>query len=320
MWRVCVAVAIIVAVAAGCADDEDPKPGGTLVLQLLRPGEPLATVALPAGKPRIARGLAPAGGDPPLRLLHTGGRLVYYGAGGVYATDLELKGEPRKLGAAWYFVPSATDGRVWLAYPDRDERHVRALAEVTVQGRVTARSASPPPCPGPTVLGAVTGAVLCQDRSRLLAFDPVSGRVVRRLPGPFPLDTHGRLVAWCADGCPRLHVTDVRTGDDTAIEPGSRFRFDETYEGAFSPDGSLLAAPVVAGGRRRVALVDVAAGSVRVIAGSRLAGYRNISWSSSGWVLFNSAKGRIAAHAPGSGRTMLLPFTLKSQMLDMAAG
>jgi hypothetical protein len=101
--------------------------------------------------------------------------------------------------------------------------------------------------------------------------------VLRRLPGPFPLDTHGSLVAWCADRCPAVHVTDIGTGADTAITPGRRFEFEESYEGAFSPDGSLLAAPVRTPGGR--------------------------------WV----------AHAPGPGRTTLLPFKLKSQVLDMAA-
>jgi hypothetical protein len=151
VWRFAprvVCVACVIAAAAGCRDEEDRKPSGTLVLQLLRPGEPLAAVDLPAGKPTIARGLALAGGDPPLRLLRTGGRLVCYGA----------------------------------------------------------------------------------------------------------------------------------------------------------------------------ALIDVATGAARVIAGARLSGYRNITWSSSGrWLFFNARAGRIAAHAPGPGRTTLLPFKLKRQVLDMAA-
>jgi hypothetical protein len=119
---------------------------------------------------------------------------------------------------------------------------------------------------------------------------------------------------------PELHVTDVITGTDTVVEPAGGFRFEETYEGAFSPDGSLLAAPVIARGVRLVALVDVAAGTVRVIAGARLVGYRNLAWSSSGRRLFfNARRGRIAAHDPASGRTRLLPFRLSSQVLDMAA-
>jgi hypothetical protein len=316
---------LVLAAPGDCGSGEHRRaasstPTETLVLQLLRPGEPLAVVALPDGRPRIVRGLALRGGDPPLRVLRTGGRLVYYGAGGIFAIDLALKGRPEKLGAGWYFIPSATDGRVWLTFADAHERDVRAVAELTVRGRVTARGGRPP-CRGASVLAATAEALLCQDdASRLLAFDPKTGDVLRRLAGPFPLDTHGSLVAWCANRCPRLHVTDVGTGADTVVEPGPGFRFEESYEGAFSPGGSLLAAPVIAPGGRRVALVDVAAGTARVIAGARLSGYRNLTWSSSGrWLFFNARAGRIGAHDPASGRTRLLPFRLGSHVLDMAA-
>jgi hypothetical protein len=315
----------LLALAAACAglavvaSGERAEPADRLIMQLLRPGEPLAVVALPDGRPRIVRGLALRGGDPPLRVHRTGGRLVYHGAGGVYAIDLELKGPPDKLGAAWYFVPSATEGRVWLTFPDAAERGVRAVAEVTVRGRVSARGGRPP-CPGASVLAAVEGALLCQDRDGLVAFAPLNGTVLRRLPGPFPLDTHGRLVAWCAERCRRLHITDVGTGSGRAVEPDSGFRFETSYEGAFSPDGSRLALPVIARGVRRVGLVDVRSGTARVIAGPRLAGYRNLTWSSSGRRLYFDARaGRIAAYDPAEDRARLLPFTLGSRVLDMAA-
>ena len=65
---------------------------------------------------------------------------------------------------------------------------------------------------------------------------------------------------------------------------------------------------------RRVALVDIAAGTARLIR------YRNLTWSSSGrWLFFNARAGRIAVHDSASGRTRLLPFRLRSQVLDMAA-
>ena len=289
-------------------------------MQLRRPAEPLALVDLPAGRPRIVRGIATRGGDPPMRVLRTGGRLVYHGAAGVRAIDLALKEPPERLGATGYFIPSATDGRVWLMFLDKHERDLARVAEVTVDGRVTTRGGKPP-CRGVSVLRATAEALLCQDdASRQLAFDPETGRVLRRLPGPFPLDTHGSRVAWCAERCPELHLTDVAGGSDTEVEPGPGFRFEETYEGAFSPDGSLLAAPVRTCGGRRVALVDVDAGTARVIAGPRLAGYRNLAWSSSGRRLYyNAGRGRIAAYDRASGRTRLLPFRLSSQVLDMAA-
>jgi hypothetical protein len=297
------------------APGDGGRPPPTLVMQLWeRPGEPLAVVELPGGEPRIVRGLASAGGDPPLRVLQTGGRVVYFGDGGVYANHPQLNGRPRRLGAAWYFVPSATAGRVWLTFADAAERDIRRVAEVTVRGRVTARGGRPP-CPGASVLAATAHALLCQDRDGLVAFEPRTGRVLRRIAGPFPLDTHGDLVAWCGAGCRRLHLTDVRTGADRAIEPGAGFRFEESYEGAFSPGGELLAVPVNARGVRRAALVDVDAGTARVI--GRLGGYRNLTWSS-GKLYFEPRKGRIAEHDPATGRTRLLGFELRSQILDMS--
>ena len=322
-----------VAVAAGCggADSETTrKPDGRLFVQLLRSGEPLAVVHLATGESRIVRDVRMAGGDPPFRLLRSGGRLVYYGPRGTYAIDLDLKGRPQRLGEAWYFIPSATDGRVWLTFLDPDSpetvRDLRSVAEVAVRGRVTVGPAARPPCRGPTVLAAAQDLLLCQDRSGLRAFDPASGEVLMRLPGPFPLDTHGRLVAWCAGGCPKVHITDLGSGRDTVIGPDERFRFQATYEGAFSPDGSLLATPVLTRGRepgsprRQVGLIDVSDGTVRVIAGSRLSGYRNMTWSSSGrWLFFQAGRGRVMAYRRGSTGATLLPFDLNSQIIDMAA-
>jgi hypothetical protein len=311
---------LLLALAAAClgvalAAPGEGDRGETLVMQLwVRPGEPLAVVELPDGKPRIVRGLATAGGDPPLRVLQTGGRVVYLAGSGVHAIDPQLKGRPRKLGAGWYYIPSATDGRVWLTFADAADRDIGRVAEVTVRGRVTARG-GPPPCPGASVLAATADALLCQDRDGLVAFEPRSGRVLRRLAGPFPLDTDGDLVAWCDEGCPRLHVTDVETGSDEAIVPGPGFRFEESYEGAFAPGGALLAAPVMTRSGRHVALLDVATGKVTVI--GRLAGYRNLTWS--GRRLYFEAPGsRIAEHDITTGRTRRLGFRLRSRLLDMS--
>jgi hypothetical protein len=325
-----IVVSLALAIGGGCGSTDDRKPvrgraSGALFVQLLRPGEPLAVIDLPSGEPRLVRGLALMGGDPPVRIVRTGRRLVYYGAGGTYAIGLALKEKPQKLGDAWYFIPSATEGRVWLAFLDRESRatvrNLRAVAEVTVQGEVTARSAGPPPCRGPTVIAALEGALVCQGGGGLRVFDPGSGDVLIRLPGLFPLDTHARLLAWCGRQCPAVHITDIGTGGETVVEPGERFRFEETYEGAFSPDGALLAAPVLTGGyRRQVALIDVHEGVATVIAGSKLSGYRNITWSSSGrWLFFEAGRGRVMAYRRGSARATTLPFRLRDELLDLAA-
>jgi hypothetical protein len=237
--------------------------------------------------------------------------------------NLDQEDAPQRLGKAWYFLPSATEGRIWLTFLDEDSpetvRDLKSVVEITVRGRVTVRSAVPPPCRGPTIVAAVEGALLCQHgrTGRLRAFDPASGKVLRELPGAFAMGTHGRLVAWCGPRCRALHITDIGTGRDRVVSPGSSFRFIATYDGAFSPDGSLLAVPVSG---RRVALVDLATGTARTLDGSRVAGvYRHLAWSSSGELFFTASDGRIMSYRPGSARPYLLPVRLDAPILGLAA-
>jgi hypothetical protein len=309
------------------------KPSGTLVLRNLR-DESLTVVDLGRGETVTVPVPQLAPGDPPFNLVETGGRLVFYGIGGAYALDLDLKGRPQKLGEAWYFVRSATEGRVWLALLDPQSpatvRDLRGVREVTVEGRITVADTGPPPCRGPTVLAAVKDGLVCQDDG-LRVWDPVTGNVILELPGPFVADTHENLVAWCENGCPRLHLTDVGTGENVAISPSESFAFEETYGGAFSPDGSLLAFPVVTedadqphadGHRHGVALVEVEKGSASLIEGSELAAdYPAIAWSRSGeWLFFGAGAGRIMAYRRGSEKASLLAVEVEQSFVEMAAG
>jgi hypothetical protein len=250
------------------------------------------------------------------RIHRTGGRLVWALPDGTYAIDADLRGRSQRL-APVYFIPSATPGRVWFV-----SARPRSIVEMTVRGRVTLRSSVRLPwrC---AVVAAVEHALICPDgeADTLRAVDPTSGRVVRNLPGTFPFATHGSLVASCNWRCRDLHLTDVETGLHRSVPPPNAARYIEGYDGAFSPDGSLLAVPVkTSRGRAQVGLVDVRRGSVRVIPGSRLAGYRKFSWSSSGDLYFAAARGRIMVYRPGSQRARLLPVKLGAPILDLAAG
>jgi hypothetical protein len=317
-----------------CASEEKPRqgaaPDGRLFLKLLRGGgEPVVALDPATGRQAVVPYSRVAGGDPPFQLSVTGGRLVFYGGRGsargrgVYVVDAAGLGRPRLLGRPWYFVPSATEGRIWFVRPAPGApdtwREPVSVAELTVPaGRTTVRGARPP-CRGPSTLAAVAGALLCQARTELRAFDPASGRVLARLPGPFPAATHGTRVAWCAQACRRVHVTDVRTGRTMAIAPGAGFEFEATYEGAFSPDGSLLAMPALERqGGRRLAVIDVAAHRSVLVPHSRLAGYRQLTWSG-GWLVFTAGRSRLMAWQRGSGRAVGLPVEVRGTIMDMAA-
>lgn len=309
--------------AEGPQAASEPRPRATLILRNLRE-ESLTVVDAQTGEASVHPVPELAPGDAPYQLILTGGRLVFYGDGpATFALDPGLKEPARSLGESWYFVPSATDGRVWLAILDPASpetiRDLRAVREVTIDGRVTVPDSGPPPCRGPTVIAAVEDGVLCQDDG-LVVWDPATGRVRMRLPGPFPAATHANLVAWCEHRCPSLHLTNVRTGEGEVVSPGADFAFEETYDGAFSPDGSLLAVPVLIGDHHGVALVDVGARTAELVPGSRFDGdYRALAWSSGGdWLFFSAGEGWIMAYRPGA-QTAVLVAVVESAFIDMVA-
>jgi hypothetical protein len=184
-------------------------------------------------------------------------------------------------------VPSQAPGRVWLIG--------RRAHEVTVDGATTVPSGALLPEAVPVVAAASDGLLV--QRRRLEVWDPRTGARVRKLRGIFPAAVHGSLVASCSQRCPELWL------DRTPVRPRG-FRFSESYSGAFSPDGSLLAVP--ANGRRRVAVVDVASRTATLIRGPRLdPTYGQIAWSSTGWLFYGSGRRRIAAWRPGAPAKLL---------------
>jgi hypothetical protein len=281
------------------------RPAGTLYLAGTSPGT-VTVVNVWAGRARRLRLRELSPGDPPYLLYPTGGRIVVYGHSRTYAFGPSLREPARSLGESWLFVPSATAGRVWLILLDRHRFALHGTREVTVRGRtVFASGRRLPHWP----VGAVPSGLLLQ-ASRLEVWDPASGGVVRTLPGVFPAAIRGALVANCAPGCPVLHVSDTGSGEDVVIRPLAGVRFVESYDGAFSPDGRLLAVPVAVGRHRyRVALVDVDRRTVRLVPGARLANdYTLLAWASSGWLFFNAGHGRVAAYRPGTDGATVLPL------------
>jgi hypothetical protein len=328
---------LAVAAATACDREERPpaaaplpetsaaeRPTGIVYLRHLRSPSitwidlasgDVATVSLPE--------LAP--GDPPHSMVRVGEKLVVYGGGRTYALDPELENPPLDLGESWYFIPSATAGRVWLMTLDPESpetvRDLAAVREVSVDGRLTLAGSARPPSRGPSILAAVESGLLYQDGDGLSLWNPATGEVLRRLGGQVPTATHEDLVAWCAAECPELHLTNTATGEDAVVRTGGSFAFAETYDGAFSPDGSLLAVPVVTSGGQRVALVDVRQAAGRVVPGSELSSdYPALAWTPSGdWLLWSAGGGRLMAAQP-DGEAIMLGVRAPATFLDMAAG
>lgn len=297
--RKAIALCLLLAACGGSrAQPPAPESGptGRLYLAGRDPGTmTLVDVAAGRAERRRVRELGP--GDPPYMVAFTGGRVVVFALGRTSTLAPDLHEPGLSLGEAWFFVPSATPGRVWLALLKRGQKrtaYLRGLREVTVNGRTTmARTPRPPRWP----LAAVDGGLVMQGRT-LFLWDPVSGRIVRRLPGVFPLAAHGSLLASCGRYCPGVYLADARTGERALVRPGRGWKFMETYDGAFSPDGRLLAVPAA---NRRLAVIDVEARTARLIPGARIASdYQLLAWASSGWLYFNAGRGRIGAWRPGA--------------------
>lgn len=198
-----------------------------------------------------------AAGDRLFRLVETGGRLVFQGAKcgepgtacdqhGAYSLAPGLEEPASFLGGSSFFVPSATDGRLWLAiwdpYAPRADTHpeLKAVREVTVDGEVMMEGAARPP--GFNLVAALKRGLVFQDDD-LQLWDPETGDVVMRFGGVFPVASRGNVLAWCDYGCAEIHLTDVGSSHETIALPGVGFAFEETYDGRFSPDGSLIAVP-----------------------------------------------------------------------------
>jgi hypothetical protein len=297
---------------AGPAGANRVAPNGTLYLADTKPGT-VTVVDVARGRTATHRLRELSAGAPPYMLAVIGGRVVVYGSNRTSAFDARLHEPARSLGEAWFFIPSAAPGRVWLALLDPGSpatvRDLRAVREVTTDGRVTlAHSARPPHWP----LAAVDSGLLIQGKT-LELWQPTSGRILRKLPGVFPLATRHALAVSCPSRCPTIHVTDTDTGADTIIRPGPGFRFIESYDGAFSPDGKLVAVPAHTNdGHAHVAIIDLARRTARIVRGARLApDYTLMTWSSTGWLFYNAGRRHLAAYHPGDGQAQLLPIRVQ---------
>jgi hypothetical protein len=252
-------------------------------------------------------------GDPPYRIVRRGEKLVLWGSHATYVLDPAKVGKPRVLAeGTLIFIPSAMPNRVWLGIGRPEE--LSAVREVAVDGRVTVRDTKPPGGRWPVAATETTLAFQTPD-GRLEVWDPSTGDVVRRLPGEFPIATYGDHLAWCADLCLTLHVTNVVTGDEVEVSPPSGTYAFEPYIGAFSPDGRVIAVTVHADAslttrELQLALVDAGAGTTTLVQGTAVEGDVFVDWSPSGESVFISsgvAKRSIIEYQVGADSTRRLP-------------
>lgn len=281
----CLLTGLVLVLLSGCGGAErEPavteKPQGTLVV--LADENRLTTIDVASGRraTRRVRSLPPCGAE----LFVTGGHIVFSavirGSTTVFSIPLSLDRRPTRLGTAHVFVPSATDGRVWLAGTDCDRNAMVGVREVSVGGEVTFESDRR--VPANFVAAAVPDGLVVSRERELFVWDPITGR--------------------------RRGLTLARP--IRQLDAG----------GAFSPDGSWLAVPALAGRRWRAALVDLRTGAETPVRGSGARNwYPDLRWSSSGW-LFIRAGFRVQAYRPGAARVERLPIRLPRSTIAFAAG
>jgi hypothetical protein len=313
------AIVTILALALGaCGAAEPPaaavsdRPAGTLVF--VSDANRLTVIDVANGRrtTRRIRSVPACGAE----LFVTGGQVVFSGLiegrTTVFSIPLALDRRPRRLGTAHVYVPSATEGRVWLAGTDCDRIQMRGVREVTVDGDVTFENDRQ--VPGETVVGAVPDGLLVSRRRALRVWDPVSG--TSRATGlEWAVAVEGSRVAGCSagSGCDDVAIVDTASGRTLPLDG----KLD--MGGAFSPDGALLAAPVRTGRRWAVALVDTRSGTHTTIPGSRTGrAYPELRWSSSGWLFIRDFR-RVRAYRAGARRAEVLPIRLPRSLMAFAA-
>jgi hypothetical protein len=234
----------------------------------------LWVVDVAAERARRLRMTQLAGGDPPVRILRRDDGLVLWGYD-VWRLDPRAPQRPprRILRRGWFFIASAHPDRVWVALLDPRSpatvRALRAVREITVDGKVTVRDTRPPHGAWPQ-LAVRAGLLFGTRRGDWYLWDPTARRVVRRWAQGalgYPGAAYGDLIASCPEPCTSVRLTDVRTGVQRRA-PAPRDWKLRIWDSAFSPSGRTLAVPAQRRGRTdgptRLALVDVARGQIRL--------------------------------------------------------
>ena len=309
------------AAAATPAGGGGAGPSGRILF--VTNGDRLTSVDVASGE-RASRRVSVAGCGPDVYL--TGGRVVFAelrrARTVVYSVPQELDREPRRLGAAHAFVRSAVDGRIWMSgRVCRSKKLLEGAREVTVGGEVT--STTTHELPTDWLIGAVEDGLLVGLRRSVVLWDPESGRTLRRLEGlKWVEGVQGNRVAGCAANtrCRALAIVDAGTGERVDAELPEPYRLGGGAE--FSPDGSLVATPVMADRRWAMALVDASDGSVALVPGFRSRRtYPELAWSeTSGWLFFRGERGRVMAYRPGEADAVALPLKLPRTAVNFMAG
>lgn len=253
----------------------------------------------------------------------TGDAAIVRGRAGVIAVPVAPDESPLLLAdnraAAWP-VASERPGHVWLV-----THSVNALqaAEVSVKGQATGRQFVVSGSFDDPLLAGVNGGLAIGAFGSLNHYDVDTGETTPVGQGHLLAASGETLARVSCEGlrC-RLHLTDVRTGQDTEVHERAETLVVATRSAAFSPDGRWLVVGAQTVRGSAVALVDVADRRIAAVHRSRIENGdgRAVAFSAdSRWLFQLDPAGDVLAHRLGTDETFVLEGVHPRQAIALAA-
>lgn len=253
----------------------------------------------------------------------TGDAAILRGSAGVFAVPAAPGEAPVLLAdnrAGTRPVASDRLGHVWLVTHSVDALQA---AEVSVKGEATGRQFVLSGSFGDPVVVGVNGGLAIGALGSLNHYGLDTGDTTPLGQGHLVAASGERLARVSCEGlrC-RLHLTDVRTGNDVEVHERAETLVVATRPAAFSPDGRWLAvgAHTVRGGA--VALVDVAERRIAAVHRARIdtGDGSTLAFSpDSRWLFQLDPAGDVLAHRLGTDETLDLEGVQLRQAIALAA-
>jgi hypothetical protein len=252
--------------------------------------------------------------DPPFPLLAQGGWVVYRSHGRTTMVRPDLVTDGGRGWPSLWFVPSGRAGSVWDVFaPGGGWSGLPASVSETLLGperRGPGIDASVLPAGRVPLAGWRDGLVLGSDEG-IEVWDPADGSSTPLPEGADLVAATGGSLAWCEEGCDRLHLVDAITSEDRIVPapPGMTFG----RQASFSPGGGGLALSMASGPEEAtsaVAVVDGATGAVRSITTTG-GPVTSLAWTPSGdWLIVAVEQRGLVAVRPWDGLARPVPWRL----------
>ncbi len=243
------------------------------------------------------------GGDPPNLIEARGDGFVIWSGSRTLFSRFDLESPPRSIGESLFFVAAAEPDGLWLVGGPAGEMHLGPTREVDISGDAVVEAARPP---AGFPAAAVPEGLAFENDGRLAIWDAGSDEVVERIP------TRGGLAGAAGDETislcdyergPELRLASIASGEILPVDTPANVAGVDCRAGEISPDGTMLAAPVVisdrplawpAVSRAPVALgiADLRTRRLTVVPGTRVPkDYRYARWSPDGSAAFILGRG-----------------------------